>query len=310
MEKAKQAISSFLSKDGKHDTTVHETVSPAVTNEKVFRTEHIESQTLIDREVHQDHHHISVQPITHKEVLPEEHKHNLVAVEHRKIDHGNPTATASKLEQEKAQFKNTREVGNVVHTTGTAGAVVGEHVHHHVYEHIQPVIQKETIQHSVLHTTVPVHEVHSNAPKHHTATQLPAVTLDEFTRQGGKIGGREERSDAFMGEPRSVNPLGGTSLGGKGANGASFTEDVHNGQHGKFGSTGANGIHNTNTGTYGTAGVGTNGVVVGTKGAGTNGIHDTPRTSEVSGTKRKSSLLNKLNPKTDADRDGKSGFLK
>merc|ERR1712230_298871 len=33
---------------------------------------------------------------------------------------------------------------------------------------IQPVIQKETIQPSVVHTTVPVHEVHQNEAKHHT----------------------------------------------------------------------------------------------------------------------------------------------
>jgi len=80
MDKAKTAVNSFLHKDGKHDTTVHETVNSAITNEKVHRTQHNESQTLVDREVHQDHHHTSIQPIKAKEVLPEEHTHttNLV----------------------------------------------------------------------------------------------------------------------------------------------------------------------------------------------------------------------------------------
>lgn len=71
MDKAKAAVGSFLNKDGKHDTTVHEvrespndffgmtsepssqTVNPAVTNENVTRTQHENVTTAIDREVHQ-----------------------------------------------------------------------------------------------------------------------------------------------------------------------------------------------------------------------------------------------------------------
>merc|ERR1712093_255593 len=46
MDKAKAAVGSFLHKDGKHDTTVHETVNPAVTQENVTRTQH-ENVTLL-----------------------------------------------------------------------------------------------------------------------------------------------------------------------------------------------------------------------------------------------------------------------
>merc|ERR1712093_278669 len=56
MDKAKAAVGSFLRKDGKHDTTVHETVNPAVTQENVTRTQHENVTTAVDREVHQDHH--------------------------------------------------------------------------------------------------------------------------------------------------------------------------------------------------------------------------------------------------------------
>jgi hypothetical protein len=75
------AVSSFHSKDGKHDTTVHETVNPAVTNEHVTCMYHEEAQTLIDREFHQDHHQTSIQPITHKEILAEQHLHHMADVE-------------------------------------------------------------------------------------------------------------------------------------------------------------------------------------------------------------------------------------
>jgi len=295
MDKAKAAVSGFLSKDGKHDTTVHESVAPAVTNEKIHRTQLNEAQTAIDREVHQEHHHTSIQPIQHKEVLPEEHHHHVAPVEHREHHHGDNSKITRAIELEKQQFKDTRHVGDVQHTHADAGAVVGEHVHHHVHENIQPVIQKETVQQSVHHTVVPVHETHHNEAKHHTATQLPAVTMAEFQQQGGKIGGREERSDHFAGEPKQVNPLGGAPLGGRGADGTtSLTEDHHHNQHGKFGSTGTSRVAENDRTNVGT---GTTGVGSGATGSSTTGTH-------------KPSLMDKLNPKIDANGDGKAGFMK
>jgi len=123
--------------------------------------------------------------------------------------------------------------------------------------------------------------VHKNEAKHHTTTQLPAVTMDEFQRNGGKVSGREERVDSFAGEPRQVDALGGKPLGGRGADGTtSLTEDGNHNQHGKFGSTGTHATHNT----HGETG------------------HDA--------TGKKPSLMDKLNPKIDANGDGKAGFMK
>jgi len=288
MDKAKAAVSSFLSKDGKHDTTVHETINPAVTNENVTRTHHDNVTQAVDREVHQDHHHTSVQPIQHKEVLPEQHSHNVVGVEHKHFKHGNDDHIKDRLATEQAQFKNTRTTGETQHTTSANPTVAGEHIHHHVHENIQPVIQKETVQPSVVHTTIPVHEVHQNEAKHHTATQLPSVTMEEFKRQGGHLSGREERSDAFAGEPKAV---GGT-LGGAGAKGTTSLTDAdnhgsHSGHH-----HGTNG-HSHSSGTTTSATAGTTGT-----------------TSTNSTTGAKPSLMDKLNPKKDADGDGKAGFMK
>ncbi|KAF7865558.1 uncharacterized protein EAF02_009981 [Botrytis sinoallii] len=299
MDRAKSAVSDFLSKDGKHDTTVHEvrvlalqsasqkvlmiyrrTINPAVQNEHVIKTRHEEATTAIDREVHQDHHHTSIQPIQDREVLPEQHSHQLGAVEHRNIKHGDDNQIQERLAAEQAQFKNTRTVGETQHTAAKGATVAGEHVHHHVHETIQPVIEKETVQPSVVHTTIPVHEVHQNEAKHHTATALPAVSMSEFRSQGGSLGGREERTDAFKGEPKSV---GGT-LGGEGARGTtSLTEGegIHTGAH-----TGT-GIASTTAGTA---------------------HHTTSHSSTES--HKKPSLMDKLNPKVDADGDGKAGFMK
>jgi len=324
MNKAKEAVAGFLNKDGKHDTTVHESINPAVTNERVTRTQHEEQQTAIDREVHQDHHHTSIQPVKDREVLPEQHSHQMAGVEHRHHQHGNDDHVKQRLEAEASQFKNTREVGDVQHSSSQGGTIAGEHVHHHVHENIQPIVQKETIQPSVVHTTVPIHEVHQNEAKHHTATQLPAVSMGEFRNQGGHLGGREERTDAFKGEPRSV---GGT-LGGHGAQGTtSLTEE-----EGRRGYSNTSGTHNSNalnkadpridsdrdgsrtvggtTGTTGNIGAGSSAPGTTGTGIGRNTSDNVGHTSHGVEHGKKPGLMDKLNPKKDADGDGKAGFMK
>lgn len=67
MEKAKKAVSNFLSQDGKHKTTVDEDVRKPITEEHVFPEQHEQITTAVDREVHQDHHQTVIQPIKAKE---------------------------------------------------------------------------------------------------------------------------------------------------------------------------------------------------------------------------------------------------
>jgi hypothetical protein len=223
-----------------------------------------------------------VQPIKDREVLPEQHSHNMAGVEHRNVKHGDDSHVKQRLAAEQAQFKNHREVGDVQHTASQDDTVSGEHVHHHIHENIQPVIQKETIQPSVVHTTIPVHEVHQNEAKHHSTTSLPAVTMDDFRRQGGHLSGREERSDAFAGEPKIV----GGALGGKGAHGTtSLTENDRVG-HGRGQE------HLGGTGTAGT---------------GMTGTHPGADTTSHAG--KKPGLMDRLNPTKDADGDGKKGLM-
>ncbi len=87
--------------------------------------------TYVDREVHVDHYHTSIQPIKDREVLPEQHKHYVAPVEERHIDRGNDAEIRRRLEAERAQFKDQRIEAGTVHTQSTAPTVAGEHVHHH-----------------------------------------------------------------------------------------------------------------------------------------------------------------------------------
>lgn len=206
MDKAKAAVSEFLHKSNHHDTTVEERVAPAVKREIIKPHVHEEIVTAVDKEVHEDHYHRTIQPILDREVLPEKHTAKIGEVQHRQVDHRSAEEIRA-WEAEQAALRNTTVMDETTHTQTAAPALGGKHVHHHIHEVIQPVIHKETIQPTVVHTTVPIHEVHYNKSKLHETSQLPAMTMSEFKKQGGVLEGREERYDSFEGEPKHI---GGT----------------------------------------------------------------------------------------------------
>ena len=172
------------------------------------------------------------------------------------------------------------------------------------------MVQKETIQPSVVHTTVPIHEVHHNEAKHHSASALPAVSMADFKKQGGSLSGREERYDGFEGEPRAV----GGALGGTGSTGSGLT-----GHHGQT----TTGPHSSNmenkidprvdSDMDGSRNMGARGSEYGSGttgsgyGSGTAGSGYGSGTTGTSG--KKPGLMDKLNPMKDTDGDGKKGVM-
>ncbi|KAI1768935.1 hypothetical protein GGR53DRAFT_316899 [Hypoxylon sp. FL1150] len=331
MNKTKEVIREFIGKPGHHETTVHESVEPAVKHEEIKRREHEEVNTAVNKEIHQDHYHQTVQPVHDKEILPEEHRHRVAAVQHRDHDHRDHEATKRALAAEHAKHKDERIVHDTTHTQSHAPTVQGENVHHHVHETIQPVIHKETIQPSVVHTTVPVHETHHNPAQHHSTTELPPVSMDEFKNQGGALGGRHERFNAFEGEPKSIhgtlsnihdkrdsglkNPPDGVFHGdfdpldgGR----DHVSGGVRSGRAPATSGTGlAQGMTSQSSAQREYRDAGRGGVADPTStGTHSAGVGSTGRRSETTTTKEGSSLLNKLNPMTDSNGDGKAGFMK
>lgn len=75
--------------------------------------------------------------------------------------------------------------------------------HSHIHETIQPVIERETIQPEVVHTTNHVHETHHLNAEHHEATTAPAVSLSEFEK---KAGAQKEASTVKETETTAVKP--------------------------------------------------------------------------------------------------------
>ena len=118
---------------------------------------------------------------------PEQHHHNLVPVQHKEFHHGDDQQTRATLDREAAKYRDTTETHSTTHSAETAPTVTGERIHHHVHEHVQPVIQKETVQPHVVHTTIPIHETHHAQAVHHGTSTLPAKTLEEFTSERGGL---------------------------------------------------------------------------------------------------------------------------
>ena len=132
----------------------------------------------------------------------------------------------------------------------------------------------------MVHTTVPIHEVHHNATQHHAASALPAVSMDEFKKQGGSLIGREERKDHFKDEPRLVGDKGIAGQTRSGSSSSSSSDEEKR----RTGTTG------TGTSGYGTTGSSAPGY--GTTSSGNTGYD----TYDNNSSNTKPSFMDKLNP--------------
>jgi len=271
MDAAKEAISKLTGNHGHHETTVHEHYQPAVTHEQVAPVREHKETTVIDNEVHQDHHHTTVLPVKDREVLPTEHTHQLGAQKHAEFRHGDHDSVKAKVAAEAAQFTHHTETAPTEKKHTVAPTIAGEHHHHHVHETIQPVIQKQTIQPSVVHTTIPVHEVHHNEPKHYSASALPAVSMDEFKKQGGSLSGLADRVERFEGEPENI---ASKNLGGHGA-----THGHHGDKTNLLDGAGTHGVPHDRSGVLGSETTSTGGATSGLTGSHHNTHHNTTGTT-------------------------------
>lgn len=326
MEKAKQAIRDFTAKSGHHDTTVHSAAAPAVEHETVKPRHHEEIQTAVDREVHQDHYHQTVQHVKDKEILPEKHYAKLGAVQHKAYDHRDHDKTREQLAAESSQFKNEQRVAETTRTQELAANVEGERVHHHVHETIQPVIHKETIEPHVTHTTVPIHEVHHNRAVHHETSELPTISMNEFKKSG--LEGHTERFDNFDGRPEEAGGVSGILERAH----HSTKKPIEGTFHGDFDEEGRHDHHaGARVATTGSTTGSTTGLTSGSTTGATTGAAGAAATAAMTGSSKSSrvgesglghnktsgsqssnkpSLMDKINPKVDADGDGKPGFFK
>jgi len=335
MEAARAAVNKITGNRG-HHTTVDETVNPAVTREVIKPHVHEEATQAIDREVHQHHYHTTVQPLTAQEVLPEKHTHNILAAEEREFHHDNAKDTEARLASELGHFKDTRRIEPVVQTQAAAATVTGEHVHHHVHETVVPVVHKEVIQPEVIHVTKPIHETHHAAAQHHGLSALPMKTLDEFSKAGGVLsGGKHGAHEEYDGPPRKYNDKLSTTFDKLGLEAEeALTGGRHGGTTGMTGTSTGGGLTGSRQTDSGYGGVDNNlegreaGLTGGRSGygnergsglTGDNNYDSSRGTSGTTGgnfgvitdhTRGNPSTKDKLDPRIDADGDGRRGIGK
>lgn len=149
----------------------------------------------------------------------EKHVHNAAAVQHKTFEHDKPEEAKAALDADAAKYRDSSITHDTEHSSSVAPTIQGEHVHHHLHQHVQPVIQKETIAPEVVHTTIPIHEVHHARSVNHGTTMLPAKTLQEFetehglkTRPAGTIGEFDGCAKSFV-EGEQGSKIGSSTTG-------------------------------------------------------------------------------------------------
>jgi len=106
-------------------------VNPAVTDEVIKPHRHEETREAVDREIHRDHYHTTVQPVQHRETLPEQHQHNVAPQIEREYHHGNEEEDRQRATAELGQFRDTRQMEQTTQSAAAIPSVAGEHTHHH-----------------------------------------------------------------------------------------------------------------------------------------------------------------------------------
>jgi hypothetical protein len=169
--------------------------------------------------------------VVDKEILPEQHHVNVIPVELRSYEHGSKDEINASFAKERAGYidttqkiegQTTREIAqfslaNTSITTSTKPFSLSStrvcklaYLNNSLFVLISII---ETIEPHVVHTTIPIQEVHHNTAKHHSASALPAVSMSDFKQQWGGLTGREGRQDGFVGEPKSTTDPSTTGAG-------------------------------------------------------------------------------------------------
>ncbi|KAK0345130.1 hypothetical protein LTR91_025959 [Friedmanniomyces endolithicus] len=161
------------------ETVADQTVAPAVEHDTIKREHETLERDVVEKEIHKDHYHTTIQPLKDTEVQATEHKFEQAPTEFRSVDKDDGAAEA-KVAEKLSGFQDTVKEEATKETHAQDETVVGEHVHHHLHEIIQPVIEKEVIQKSVTHVTHPIKETVHEKSDDHGVTKAKAISVEEF----------------------------------------------------------------------------------------------------------------------------------
>ncbi|KAK1820854.1 hypothetical protein LTR12_004724 [Friedmanniomyces endolithicus] len=161
------------------ETVADQTVAPAVEHDTIKREHETRERDVVEKEIHKDHYHTTIQPLKDTEVQATEHNFEQAPTEYRSVEKDDGAAEA-KVAKKLGGFHDSVKEEETKETHAQDETVVGEHVHHHLHEIIQPVIEKEVIQKSVTHVTHPIKETVHEKSDDHGVTKAKAISVEEF----------------------------------------------------------------------------------------------------------------------------------
>jgi len=153
-------------------------VKDAVTHERIERHAVHEVTPIVDRTRDETEIHQKVQPVLDSQQTHTHHQHSAPAV-HRERGEDISEGVAAKYRMQ-GEHQNTRQVGEQTHSTSVNAPKVHEHVNKHIVEEIQPVIERETHLTEHHHTTQPITEHHTHAPRVHDTVVNEPISISEF----------------------------------------------------------------------------------------------------------------------------------
>lgn len=115
------------------------------------------------------------------------------------------------LAKQRNLAQDTRSTGAVEKSGEHLGTALNEHQHHHIHETgkllvvltilqphpyillpVQPVVQRETVDPTVVHKIRAIHERVEDAPIVHEVTTLPTISADKYAKNKSSLEGEGE----------------------------------------------------------------------------------------------------------------------
>lgn len=169
-------------RDATHD---HKHLTPVVHEKhQVHETEEVTRQREVDRHVHHVQHH--VQPVLDEQHASEVHRENVVPtthIEEKHVSSAEDKAALAGLSRHHDTHDELRKDRVVV----DKGEVVNENVTHHVHHAVQPIIERQTHEHHVLHTTIPTAQTIHESPIVHQSVEHEPMHIKDFVKGGGDL---------------------------------------------------------------------------------------------------------------------------
>ncbi|KAI4603355.1 hypothetical protein KJ359_006148 [Pestalotiopsis sp. 9143b] len=163
-----------------------------VEHETVKRLEHEVVETVVDREIHQDHYHRTIQPVKERVVLPT--KHIYIDTEEERVIERRDDGIAEGASRDAHLYPDEGVGGHNLRSTKKQLPTLqnNEHTNCYVEETVRNVVTKETIIPPPIETTQHIHKSRQSVPEQQsTATEPEAIAgesrkRDKPSKKAGK----------------------------------------------------------------------------------------------------------------------------